>query len=156
MQYVNRERELGDLDQFWQSGRAECIPVTGRRRVGKTVLLEHFSLQRRVVYYRCQLAGTPEQLPQLGAALVELAGDPVLRAQPPTTWPAIFALVESLTRVGRTLLVLDEIPYWVARDETLNEPLRVALAFGYAVYPRDGADAASLLEHASQVRIRML
>jgi diguanylate cyclase (GGDEF)-like protein len=44
----------------------------------------------------------------------------------------------------------------VARDEALNEPVRVALAFGYAVYPRDGADAASLLEHASQVRIRML
>jgi GAF domain-containing protein len=44
----------------------------------------------------------------------------------------------------------------VARDEALNEPVRIALAFGYAVYPRDGADAASLLEHASQVRIRML
>ncbi len=44
----------------------------------------------------------------------------------------------------------------VARDAALNEPVRIALAFGYAVYPRDGADAASLLEHASQVRIRML
>jgi GAF domain-containing protein len=44
----------------------------------------------------------------------------------------------------------------VARDAALNDPVRVALAFGYAVYPRDGADAASLLEHASQVRIRML
>jgi AAA+ ATPase superfamily predicted ATPase len=122
--FVNRERKLADLDQFWRSGRAECIPVAGRRRVGKTVLLERFSLQKRVVYYRCQLAGTSEQLPQLGAALAEVADDPVLRAQPPTTWPAIFALVERLTRGGRTLLVLDEIPYWVARDETLPSVLQ--------------------------------
>lgn len=36
--FVDRERELERLDRFWQSGRAQCIPVTGRRRVGKTYL----------------------------------------------------------------------------------------------------------------------
>jgi hypothetical protein len=34
--------------------------------------------------------------------------------------------------------------------------VRLALAFGYAVYPDDGADRRSLLATAWQARIRML
>src|SRR5947209_12389183 len=119
MAFVDREQEVAALEAFWASGRAQCIPVTGRRRVGKTFLIEHFAAGKRVVYYRCQLRGTSEQLPLLGEALAELTDDPVIRAQPPTTWAAVFALVERLADAGRLLLVLDEIPYWVARDESL-------------------------------------
>jgi uncharacterized protein len=122
--FVNRDRELAALDQFWTSERAECIPVTGRRRVGKTYLVEHFAAGKRVVYYRCQLRATAEQLPMLGAALAELTDEAVVRAQPPTSWPAVFALIERLTRESRLLLVLDEIPYWAARDESLPSVLQ--------------------------------
>jgi hypothetical protein len=121
---VDRERELAELERLWRSRRAECIPVSGRRRVGKTFLLEHFATGKRVVYYRCHLSGSAEQLPQLGAALAELAGDPVLLAQPPATWPAVFALVERLAESDRLLLVLDEIPYWVARDDAVPSILQ--------------------------------
>lgn len=76
--FVDRERELAALERFW---RSECIPVTGRRRVGKTFLLEQFANAKRTVYYRCQLRSSDEQLPQLGAQLAELSADPVLQAQ---------------------------------------------------------------------------
>ena len=122
--FVDRERELAALEGFWASGRAQCIPVIGRRRVGKTFLLEHFAQGRRVVYHRCQLRDTPEQLQQLGAALASLVDDPILQAQPPATWPAIFATVERLTQSGRLLLVLDEVPYWVTRDESMPSTLQ--------------------------------
>jgi AAA+ ATPase superfamily predicted ATPase len=124
MPFVDRERDLAALEGFWTSGTAQCIPVTGRRRVGKTFLLEHFAAAKRVVYYRCQLRATEAQLPLLGAALADATDDPVVRAQPPTTWAAVFALIERLTGDGRLLLVLDEIPYWVARDEGLPSALQ--------------------------------
>jgi diguanylate cyclase (GGDEF)-like protein len=41
-------------------------------------------------------------------------------------------------------------------DADPNEPIRLALAFGYAVYPNDGSDRRSLLAAAWQARIRML
>ena len=122
--FVDRERELAALERFWRSGRAECIPVTGRRRVGKTFLLEQFANAKRTVYYRCQLRSSDEQLPQLGAQLAELSADPVLQAQPPTTWPALFATLARLAGTERLLLVLDELPYWVARDESLPSVLQ--------------------------------
>ncbi len=44
----------------------------------------------------------------------------------------------------------------VSKDDELNEPLRVALAFGYAVHPGDGADRDTLLARARDPRIRMV
>jgi len=122
--FVDRTRELTDLEGFWRADQAQCISVVGRRRVGKTYLLEHFAEGKQIVYYRCQLRGTDDQLPLLGAALADISDDPVNRAQPPSVWPAVFALIERLTTRGRLLLVLDEIPYWVSRDESVPSVLQ--------------------------------
>ena len=124
MTFINRERELADLEHFWTSGQTECIPVTGRRRVGKTFLLEHFAAGKRAIYYRCQLKGTPEQLPLLGKELADSIGDELLQMQPLTTWPAVFAAIERLSHQERLLLILDEVPYWAARDESLSSVLQ--------------------------------
>jgi AAA+ ATPase superfamily predicted ATPase len=124
IRFVDRERELATLERFWSLRSPQCTPVTGRRRVGKTFLIERFAAGRRHVYFRCQLRGTEEQLPHLGEALAALADDPVLKAQPPSTWASIFALIERLASSERLLLVLDEIPYWVARDESLPSVLQ--------------------------------
>ena len=44
----------------------------------------------------------------------------------------------------------------VGKIENLNEPMKVALAFGYAVYPGDGSDHDALISSANNLRIRML
>jgi uncharacterized protein len=122
--FVDRDWELAALDGFWTSDRAQFIPVTGRRRVGKTYLLERFATGRHAAYFRCRLTDSAGQLALLGQALAELSGDPVLLAQPPSTWPAVFALIEGLCRHQRLLLILDELPYWAARDESLPSILQ--------------------------------
>ncbi len=44
----------------------------------------------------------------------------------------------------------------VSKDEDLNQPVRISLAFGYAVHPEDGEDADALLSRARDPRIRMM
>jgi GAF domain-containing protein len=44
----------------------------------------------------------------------------------------------------------------VTRDERINTPLRLALAFGYAIHGKDGPDAQSLLARARDPRIHMV
>ncbi len=44
----------------------------------------------------------------------------------------------------------------ISKDEVLNQPVRVGLAFGYGIHPVDGADREALLEHARKPRIRMV
>jgi len=44
----------------------------------------------------------------------------------------------------------------VSKNEELNKPVRVGLAFGYGVHPADGEDREALLAHAREPRIRMV
>ena len=57
---------------------------------------------------------------------------------------------ERVTALARA--VADEI----AKDERLNHPVRVALAFGYGVHPAEGRDRETLIARARQPRIRMV
>ncbi len=44
----------------------------------------------------------------------------------------------------------------VAKDDALAQPVRPALAFGYATYPSEGADRAALVNRSKTPRIRMV
>jgi len=44
----------------------------------------------------------------------------------------------------------------VAKDDRVNQPVRVALAFGYAIHPAEGADRKELEARARVPRIRMV
>jgi diguanylate cyclase (GGDEF)-like protein len=44
----------------------------------------------------------------------------------------------------------------VSKDQSLNDPIRIAMGFGYAVYPTEGADCEALLAAAHTPRIRMV
>jgi len=61
-----------------------------------------------------------------------------------------FSPAERVSNLARN--VADDI----SKDDALNEPVRVALVFGHAVHPEEGADRESLLERAREPRIRML
>ena len=44
----------------------------------------------------------------------------------------------------------------ISKDEALNQPVRIGLAFGYGVHPTDGSEKDALLSHARKPRIRMV
>ncbi|MBJ20746.1 MAG: GAF domain-containing protein [bacterium] len=44
----------------------------------------------------------------------------------------------------------------VSKNESLNQPVRIGLAFGYGSHPADGTDREALLAHAREPRIRMV
>jgi diguanylate cyclase (GGDEF)-like protein len=44
----------------------------------------------------------------------------------------------------------------VSKDDALNDPTRIALGFGYAIYPSEGVDREALVDHARTPRIRMV
>lgn len=61
-----------------------------------------------------------------------------------------FSPGESLIALARA--VADD----VSKDDDLNDPIRVSLAFGYAIYPDEGSDRDALIERARVARIRMV
>ena len=50
--FIGRDRELATLESRYSTGRFECVVIYGRRRVGKTALINRFCKNKRTVYYQ--------------------------------------------------------------------------------------------------------
>lgn len=112
MNFVNREAELEALAAWWDRRDSGLGMVWGRRRVGKTALLQHFADGRRTVFHAGSGRPAPEELAVLSRAATPLLGDGLrdLRERPFADWPDALETLASAARDEPLLLVLDEFP----------------------------------------------
>lgn len=82
MDFLNRVDELAWLDDGWASRRAELRILYGRRRIGKSALLDEFAHGKRHVLYQAVEGSVADQLSDFTDAIVACEDDPVLRAAP--------------------------------------------------------------------------
>ena len=124
--FVNRERELTALERA-AGARPGMVVVSGRRRVGKTALLDRFAQERRAVFLPGTRAPVREALrrleERLRAALPPRAGD-LLDLGHFENWDAALGYVLARTREEPLLLVLDEFPYLCEADAALPSTLQ--------------------------------
>ena len=111
MPFIGRERELSVLSELADSGRAELFVLLGRRRVGKTELLQRLCRDRRAVYFLAAQVRDKDNLKAFQRALHEGMQDPLLENVDFPDWAA--ALTVAAERAGdeRLIVVLDEFPY---------------------------------------------
>lgn len=126
--FVNRERELAAL-------RRACIEqpglavVSGRRRVGKTALLDHLvgTGEQPAVFLpgtRAPLGETLRRLEErVRDALPPAPGD-VLDLAHLDSWDTALGYLLARARDTRVLLVLDEFPYLCEADPSLPSTLQ--------------------------------
>jgi len=109
--FIGRERELAVLVELADSGRAELFVLLGRRRVGKTELLQRLCQERRSVYFLAAQVRDRDNLKAFQRALQEGLQDPLLENVDFPDWAA--ALTVAAQRAGdeRLIVVLDEFPY---------------------------------------------
>ncbi len=110
--FVGRDGELARLEAWWKQPAARPALIWGRRRVGKTALLQRFSAGRRSVFYTGGNRTGSGELAELSRQ-VSLAAPDALRdlsARPYQTWDEA---LDSLARYAADeplLLVIDEFP----------------------------------------------
>lgn len=93
------------------------VVVTGRRRVGKTSLLQEFMKDKPHVYHLVNQEEDTLQLRRLRDALVGALGTLTPEVE---DWHDLFAyLSEELADRGRFLMILDEFPYLVEEDASV-------------------------------------
>lgn len=119
MAFFNRKDELEALDERWESGRAELMIVFGRRRVGKSRLITHWSRKRRHLYYEATGGSERDHLDDIGREIARVSRRHV-HAEPPASWRMAFAAFEDLLEDGPIAIALDEYQFLARRNPEIG------------------------------------
>jgi uncharacterized protein len=126
LRFVNRVDELEALRRWWDVDDALLAVVWGRRRVGKTALLQQFSRDLRTVFHTG--AGRPAgaELALLARQVAEVAPDQLrdLGARPYVDWDDALDHLAQTAVAEPLLVVLDEFPELVETAPHLPGVLR--------------------------------
>ncbi|MFA4669703.1 ATP-binding protein [Pyrococcus kukulkanii] len=106
--FVDREEELEFLRRRWSSQKPELIIIYGRRRIGKTYLLQKFLSEVGGVYLLAEESETV--LEDFSERLAEYFDDSLLRENPLRSWGAFFTYLAGKSS-KRLVVVIDEIQY---------------------------------------------
>lgn len=125
---IGREAEWRQLADFATSGEdgASLGLVWGRRRIGKSFMLQALAEQTNGFYYHAVRGSSGESLHDLGDQLGAHSGS--IAPLSFESWDdAVGALME-LGRRGETLVVLDEFPYMLEHTPGLDSLIQRAYA----------------------------
>jgi AAA+ ATPase superfamily predicted ATPase len=122
--FLNRSDELGQLSAHWASGRAELLVAIGRRRVGKSRILDHFFGDKRSITIVGTLQRPRVQLADATREIFRVTQDPVLEHQDFDSWEALLAYVGEKARKERLGFVIDEFSYYCDESPELPSVLQ--------------------------------
>src|SRR3989304_2323738 len=90
--FIDRQDELVALEELW-GPRFQLALLWGRRRVGKTRLLDEFARGKPTIVFQADEGTATEQLARLTDRILAYRDDAALRAQPLGNWDAALATI---------------------------------------------------------------
>lgn len=130
MKFVDRQRELWELDRLLASNHSQFIVTYGRRRVGKTTLLLHWTQQRNVktIYWMARREPAATLRQSLARAIWQWAYSDEPLVEPPTftSWEQLFAQVGRMVGQEQVVIIFDEFSYAVESDASLPSHVQAA------------------------------
>jgi len=118
--FIDREEETAFLEDAFASNKSQMIVLYGRRRVGKTYLLQHFMKSKKHVYYLCTKGNEAEQIRLLSRMVGETFNDTALALSPFSDWRALFLYLHEKAQKEKFLLVIDEFPYLINANPAIT------------------------------------
>lgn len=119
-----REEELRIMNQRYEKNRFECIIIYGRRRVGKTALINEFCKDKPTVYLSALNASSQENLEALSKA-VYICKNPEGNYAP--SYQSFADALEEITVMAknqRLVFVIDEYPYLARAEKSISSRLQ--------------------------------
>lgn len=124
--FIGRERELAFLNQLYQSDKFEFAVVYGRRRVGKSALLNQFIQDKKSIYFMGVESNAAQNLENFSKSIMEF-GTGILAEMAFVSFQAAFAYVFQLAEKERLILAIDEYPYVARSSKSLASTLQLLI-----------------------------
>ena len=112
--FIDRDREKAFLEEKHGSNRAEMLVIYGRRRIGKTYLLQHFLEKHGGLYLLAEESKTV--LEDFSHRVSDYFGDPYIRESPFSNWSAFFLYLSEKAEKRRIVVIIDEVQYIAKAD----------------------------------------
>lgn len=124
--FIGRERELSALDRLYRSSKFEFAVIYGRRRVGKTALINKFIDDKNAIYFMGVESNAKQNLENLSKSIMEYVSG--------TEVDSIFSSFQSaleyvfrLAEKERIILAIDEYPYVARSSKSLASTLQLLI-----------------------------
>ena len=121
--FIGREQELSALQREYDQDGFRMTVVYGRRRIGKSTLLNEFTKGKRTVYYTAIRNSARRNEELFGQRLIESLS-PELEGVQFSDTEKLFSYLGSCCKDMRTIVVIDEFPYWAEGDGSLLSVLQ--------------------------------
>ena len=128
--FFGREELLRQLSGLWDKRTSSLVTCRGRRRVGKSTLVEEFAKRSSSAFIKLEGLRPKKGMTnttQLAFFAEKLSAQTHREIPVPGSWYAAFAqLDEAISNRGRTVVLLDEISWMAFDDLTFPEVLKSA------------------------------
>lgn len=124
--FIGRERELQTLNSLYNSNRFEFAVIYGRRRVGKTALINEFTKDKDTIFFTGIETTAKENLDNFSGCIMEyntgIAADSTF-----SSFRSAFEYVFELAKSRRIVLVIDEYPYIARASKSLASTIQLLI-----------------------------
>ena len=125
--FIGRRRELDDLKQRYDKGKFEFAVMYGRRRVGKTTLINEFVKDKEVIFYTGIEGNEKENLEGLSKSIYSISQD---YADTSSSFASFQEALETAFKIAekrRIVFVIDEYPYIAGNYKALSSILQILI-----------------------------
>ena len=119
-----RDNELRKLNKLYASDKFECVIIYGRRRVGKTALINEFCKDKPTIFFSALNASANENLEAFSKAIYQLEHPEISDTPLYQSFDAALERITNLSQTRRAVLVIDEYPYLARSYESISSRLQ--------------------------------
>lgn len=124
--FIGREREITALDKLYNSNKFEFAVIYGRRRVGKTALINHFMDDKESIYFMGVESNEKQNLENFSKSIIEYSSG--IEAETSfLSFQVALEYVFKLSERKRLILVIDEYPYVARSSKSLASTLQLLI-----------------------------
>lgn len=124
--FIGREHELKSLSNLYASDKFEFVVIYGRRRIGKTALINQFINHKKAIYFMGVESNEKQNLENFSKSILEY--NTGIHANTSfTSFQAALEYVFQLAEKERIILAIDEYPYIARASKSLASTLQMLI-----------------------------